>query len=110
MKSAALEPLLKDIRALALKHQSLLLSLNLKIALKSTLSDYDQVVDILVSELDVPIEIVDIVVSYLPVTYIVDVLGAGFDTIMMYSKNATFASVKQELMNIDGYKINHGMV
>ena len=106
-KSAALEPLLKDIRALTLKHQSLLSSLDLKIALKSTLSDYDQVVDILVSEFDVPIEVVDIVVSYLSVTYLVDVLGAGFDTNMLHSKNETFESVQQELYYVRGYEINH---
>ena len=79
----------------------------MKIALKSTLSDYDQVVDILVSEFELPIEIVDIVVSYLPVTYLVDVLGPGFDTIMLHSKNETFKSVKQELIYVRGYKINH---
>ena len=74
-----------------------------KSALKSTLSNHDQVVDILVSELNVPIEIVGLVFSYLPVTYLVNKLDSSFDNIMRNSKNETFEVMKQDLMVINGY-------
>ena len=109
-KSALLQPLLDDIRAISLKHQTLLSSFSLKISLKSTLSNHDQVVDILVSEFNVPIEVVENVFSYLPLTYLVNFLGASFDQAMHYSKNCTFESVKQELEDAEdahSYMINH---
>ena len=99
-KSALLQPLLDDIKALTLKHQSLLSSHDLKISLKSSLSNHDQVVDILVSELNVPIEFVDIVFSYLPIEYLVNKLDSSFDNIMRYSKNETFEGYETR---INGY-------
>ena len=90
-KSAAIQPLLGDIPILSLT---------------TAVSNLDKIVDFLVSEFNVPIEVVDIVFSYISILYL-DVFGASFDQIMHYSNKATFESVKQELKTIFGFKINH---
>ena len=106
MKSPEMQPLLDDIRALNEKHKALLSNLDLKISLKSTLSSHDQVVNILAIDFNVPIEIVNIVFEYLPLTYLIDKLGASFDQVISIFKTTTYEKIKNELIGIGGYKIN----
>ena len=96
MKSPEMQPLLDDIRAPELKHKAIL----------STLSGHDQVVNILITDCKVPIEIVNLVFEYIPVTFLIDTLGASFVQLISYSKKSTYQIVKNELIGIGGYKIN----
>ena len=107
MKSPEMQPLLADIQAQTLKHHLLLSKCDLKITLKSTLSLHDRLVTRLVYDYKLPIEIIGSVFEYLPVTFMIETLGVGFDQVMLYSKNSTFETVKQELISIGGYEINH---
>ena len=73
----------------------------------TNISGHDQVVLILCSKFRVPVEIVDIVFSYVSVTNLIDLLGAPFDKVVEYSKPDTFKIIKNELSEIGGYELMH---
>ena len=100
-----MQPFLES-HTLAEDHNLLLGINNLEISLKSTLSGHDQIVNILIINCNVPIEIVNIVFEYFPLTYLIDKLDASFDQVLSYSKTTAYEKIKNELIGIGGYKIN----
>ena len=75
-----------------------------EISTKSAISGLDQVTNILQQK--IPFEVVSIVFEFLSITYLESNLGATLEQLISYSKNETFASLKEQLVN-GGYKINH---
>ena len=87
----SLEPALECIRASTDKNKSL--------------SGNDQLIQIFVGNFKVPLEVVDIIYTYLPLTFLLDVLEKPFDLMLEYPIKATFKTLKQELIGIGGYEI-----
>ena len=73
---------------------------------KSTLSCFDQVLNILLKK-KIPFEVV--VFEFLPITYLESTLGATLEQLISYSKNTTFDLLEKQLRDIKGggYEIKH---
>lgn len=71
---------------------------------QNSLSGHDQVTEILVKKIKLPVEVVDKVFCFVPTTYLIDVLGARFDQIPI--KKVTFQSFKNELGESGGYSLD----
>ena len=74
------------------------------ISINSTLPVIDQVTNILVNECKLPFELV---FKYFSTTYL-ESIGANLKQLLSYSKNETFDSLKNQLIDLNGgYEIDH---
>ena len=90
-------------------HPSMSSQISATLPLKSTLSGFDKVSNILRQKL--PFEVVEIVFQFLQTTYI-ESIGANLEQLIYYSKTETFESLQNQLIDLNGaYKIiNDGTV
>ena len=73
----------------------------------SDIPGHEQIQYILLSMFGIPLELVDIIFSYLQVTTLIDSLEFSFDEALNCFKNATFDSVKNELTEMGGFELKH---
>ena len=77
---------------------------DLTTSFESSVSGHEQVVNIIMKKFMVPVEVVEIIFSYLPITQL-ELIGATLEQLLYYSKNKSFDCIKRELKVIGGYGI-----
>lgn len=78
------------------------LDLSLKIILVSSFSIHDQIVQIF-SDFELPKEITESILSYIPITVLHEKLGATYEQLLFYAKRSGFKKLKYELIRNGGY-------
>ena len=83
----------------------LLSSLGLKISLKSTLSGYDQINQILSSKFNLPNEITSSIFDFFSITDLRERLGASYQQLKYHVKKTGFERFNKQLIKFGGYKV-----
>ena len=99
------QKLLLKIKEFNQNNGDLLSSLGLKISLKSTLSDYDQITQILFSKFNIPNEIKSSIFNYFSITYLREILGSSYQQLKYHVKKTGFKRFKKQLKKLKGYKV-----
>ena len=86
-------------------NSDLLSSLGLKISLKSTLSCYDQITQILSSKFNIPNEITSSIFDYVSITDLRGKLGASYQQLKYHVRKTGFEAFKDQLSILDGYEV-----
>ena len=66
---------------------------------------YYQLIQILTGNCNIPLEVVEIILMCLPLTFLIDVLESPFDVMLEYPIKATYKRLKHEMIGIGGYEI-----
>ena len=99
------QKLLLKIKEFNQNNGDLLSSLGLKISLKSTLSDYDQITQILFSKFNLPNEITSSIFDYVSITDLREKLGASYQQLKYHVKKSGFERFNKQLSKLEGYKV-----
>ena len=97
--------LVANIKAFTENNTHLLTKFGLKITVKSTLSGYDQVLQIFSNNFNLPIKVTHSILGYSPVTHLREVLGATFTQMQKTVKRTLYLDFKCQLVKLGGFTL-----
>ena len=100
------QKLFLNVKDFSIINRDLLSKPGLKISLKSTLSGYDQIAQILSSKFNIPYEITCLILFYIPIQELRYRYRATFEQLRHHVKKFGFDGFRDELIKIGCYKVS----